>query len=148
MSGDNPQMKDFHSRLKRIDKSVRKASRAKGPKRMGVTDYNEEMRRKSRQKRMSWRMVFKTVFFIWLAVTGLKAFMATQMEPGEYEARIAELQNGSTGERIGSYILQRGPVIDMIENALSNYNEKAPQPVEEEAPSGDETTQPTEAVSE
>lgn len=135
MKNHSPQNKDFQQRLKRIDKTVRKAQRAKPMKRTGVMDHKEQMRRKAKRKTISWGGVFKTGILLWILFIGLKTFMANQMGRADYEARVAELRAGSTAERFFSYALERGVVMNAIERFTSkaeDFSNTNPQrPVED-----------------
>lgn len=146
MKNKDPQHKDFEKRLKRIDKSVRKAQRAKPMKRTGAMDIKEEQRRKAQRKTISWSGVFKTLILLWILFIGLKTFMANQMGRAEYEARVSTLRQGTTAERFLSYALERGAIMGYVERFVSQAQEaidEAPAAAPETPSEADATDAPS-----
>lgn len=138
----NLDQKDFKKRLRHIERSTRKSTRAKGANRSGVMDWNEEQRRKERKFKISFTGILKVAFLIWVCAFFLKAFMASQLGPVAYEERIAELRAGTDAERIASYALERGYFMGKWEEFMgkveaNSATEEAPKTEEAPATEGE-----------
>lgn len=104
---------DFQRRLQRLEGASRNQDRAKRSDRVGIYDYEEEKRRK--RARFPWRRFFFFVALLWVGLIFVKAYIARDMGEEAYQARIAELQAGDQYSQMAAMLIDRGVVMQYIE---------------------------------
>ncbi|PIB24010.1 hypothetical protein BFP76_01805 [Amylibacter kogurei] len=129
--------KDFEKRLKKIEKGYKKSGRHKvgsnpkakpyaGRGTYGAVDTGMNYYRK-REGFKFWTFMRRVMFFGILAffcALGLRVFMSIQMGADAYDARVAELREGTQGEQYAAMGMQRGTLMLTVESFVRDVMKK------------------------
>lgn len=110
----------FRDRIKRLEKTDRKSKRADVYRNTGIMHHKERERREANKFRMPWKYIISFAVLLFLGMSGVKGYMAETMGAEAYDARIAELQAGTSLERMFSYALKRGPGMSALDGVIAN----------------------------
>ncbi|MFC2970280.1 hypothetical protein [Acidimangrovimonas pyrenivorans] len=98
----DPNLADFHGRLRRIDKIRRKGGGFEAEGTLGRSHFAQSSRRRF--------PILGPILVVALAVTGLKAVIHARIGSDLYAARVTELQAGAGIDKAGAFIMHPDPI--------------------------------------
>lgn len=100
----DPNMHDFYQRVGRIETMHRNGAGFEAAGTLGMSYYNS-LRKPRRRSHVVMPMAL-----VLTAIICIKAAVLSNVGYEEYQSRIALLQHGDAGDRIGAYVLQADPL--------------------------------------
>lgn len=97
----DPQLREFHGRLARLDKMHRRGFGFEAPGTLGRSYYTRRARRQV--------PVLRPLILVVAMVILIKAVLLSQIGAADYNERLARVSEGSAVERAGAYIMQIDP---------------------------------------
>lgn len=96
--------KEFDTRLKRIGRKHRKLAAGY----VGAMTDDGLIVPRARRRRI--RVPYAGIALLAIGIVGLKGIAYSRIGAETYDARVASLAQGSTGERIGAWVMQADPL--------------------------------------
>ena len=100
---NTPQFQTFYARLKRIERIHRQGGGFEAEGTLGQSFY-------TRLQRRSRRSVLRPVVVMLASVIGTKAVLMASLGTEDYAARLVNLEQGTTVERAGAFLMGMDPI--------------------------------------
>lgn len=110
----NSGLKTFEHRLARIDKIHQAGGAFEATGALGRS-YFDSVRKKERRP-----LPLRALALLFLGALLFKAAVFAQVGPQVYDARIAELAQGNTAEKVGAWVLKADPATQVLGGMLKS----------------------------
>lgn len=104
---------DFYHRVGRIERTHERGGGFEAEGTLGMTFYNS-LRPRTRRSTMLMPLAL-----ILCTVVAIKAGVLINIGEQAYAERVARLQEGSTADRVGAYVLQADPLTQYVAELIS-----------------------------
>ncbi|MEL6644326.1 MAG: hypothetical protein AAFQ79_10355 [Pseudomonadota bacterium] len=108
-------MKNYHQRLDRIDRTHRELSRGY------VTEVTDDGLIVHRPRRARMSVPWRGMLFVLVTVMLCKALLLAYVGDAEYNTRVANLEAGTTAEQVGAFVMKADPVTQHIADFIAPY---------------------------
>ncbi|TCP60864.1 hypothetical protein EV663_10738 [Rhodovulum bhavnagarense] len=106
----DPQMREFHGRLARLDRMHRRGFGFEAPGTIGRSCYTRRNRARL--------PILRPLIVVAASVLVIKALILSQVGALDYNDRLARAADGSLVERAGAYVMQVDPLTAWLGDAL------------------------------